>query len=110
MKTESNKITAAKGKVLRRISDGFIFGNEIYLGYTHYLNNKPLPEPLLELPEHYEEIDEPVTEDTVILSKEMDIIEETPEGEVQRITIGDYKKLEDCQFLVSNFIVCCSFE
>ena len=60
MITEGNKITAEYGKVFKRISDGFIYGNEIYLGYTHYLGGVLLPEPLLELPEHFEEVDEPV--------------------------------------------------
>ena len=55
-------IKASKGKVFRRISDGFIFGKEIHLGYTYYLCGKKLEEPLLELPEHFEEIDEPVME------------------------------------------------
>ena len=56
-------IKASKGKVFRRISDGFIFGKEINLGYTHYLGGKKLEEPLLELPEHFEEIEEHVRED-----------------------------------------------
>lgn len=55
-------IKASEGKVFRRISDGFIFGKEIHLGYTHYLGGEKLEEPLLELPEHFEEIDEPVME------------------------------------------------
>ena len=59
---ENKIIKASKGKVFRRISDGFIFGNEINLGYTHYLGGEKLEEPLLELPEHFEEIDEPVEE------------------------------------------------
>lgn len=56
-------IKASKGKVFRRISDGFIFGNEINLGYTYYIGGKKLEEPLLELPEHFEEIDEPIMEE-----------------------------------------------
>ena len=60
---EERIIKASKRKVFRRISDSFIFGNEINLGYTHYLGGKKLEEPLLELPEHFEEIDEPVRED-----------------------------------------------
>ena len=60
---EDRIIKASEGKVFRRISDGFIFGKEIHLGYTHYLDGKKLDEPLLELPEHFEEIDEPVRED-----------------------------------------------
>ena len=60
---EDRIIKASEGKVFRRISDGFIFGKEIHLGYTHYLGGKKLSEPLLELPEHFEEIAEPVRED-----------------------------------------------
>ena len=59
---EDRIIKASEGKVFRRISDGFIFGKEINLGYTHYLGGKKLEEPLLELPEHFEEIDGPVRE------------------------------------------------
>lgn len=56
-------IRAAEGKVLRRISDGWIAGEEIYLGYTYYLDSRKLVEPILELPEHYEEIDAPIPEE-----------------------------------------------
>ena len=59
---EERIIKASEGKVFRRISDGFIFGKEINLGYTYYLGGEKLEEPLLELPEHFEEIDEPVKE------------------------------------------------
>ena len=55
-------IKASEGKVFRRISDGFIFGKEIYLGYMHYIGGKKLDQPLMALPEHFEEIDEPVME------------------------------------------------
>ena len=59
---EERIIKAQEGKVFRRISDGFIFGKEINLGYTYYIGGQKLEEPLLELPEHFEEIDEPVME------------------------------------------------
>ena len=59
---EERIIKAREGKVFRRISDGFIFGKEINLGYTYYLGGKKLEEPLLELPEHFEEIDESIME------------------------------------------------
>lgn len=52
---------ADEGKVFKRISDGFIFGNEIYLGYTYYINGEKLPEPKLEVIEDFEEV-----EDTLI--------------------------------------------
>ena len=41
-----------------------IFGKEIYLGYTYYLGGELLNEPLYELPEHYQEIDETEIDDT----------------------------------------------
>lgn len=59
---ENRIIKASEGKVFRRISDGFIFGKEINLGYTHYIGGEKLEEPLLELPEHFEEIDKPIKE------------------------------------------------
>ena len=49
---------ADKGKVFKRISDGFIFGNEIYLGYTYYLNGAKLSEPKLEVIEDFEEVED----------------------------------------------------
>lgn len=49
---------ADEGKVFKRISDGFIFGNEIYLGYTYYLNGEKLPEPKLEFIEDFEEVED----------------------------------------------------
>lgn len=52
-------IRAEQGKLFRRISDGKIFGSEIYLGYTYYLHGERLENPIFELPEHYEEIDIP---------------------------------------------------
>ena len=57
--TPSFHLIASEGKVLQRISDKQIFGFEIYLGYTYYICSQKLPEPLLELPEHYCEIDAP---------------------------------------------------
>jgi hypothetical protein len=57
MKIEGNKITAEEGKVFKRKSDGFIYGNEIYLGYTYFIGGKKLDEPHLEVPEDFEEIE-----------------------------------------------------
>lgn len=57
MIVEGNKITAEEGKVFRRKSDGFIYGNEIYLGYTYYISGQKLDEPHLEVPEDFEEIE-----------------------------------------------------
>lgn len=57
-------IKAKEGYTFRRISDGYIFSPEVTLGYTYYINGKRLDEPLLELPEHFEEVlDESLIED-----------------------------------------------
>ncbi len=103
----NNHITAEEGKVLRRISDSQLFGNEIYLGYAYYLAGEELAEPLLELPEHYEEIDDPTDEETILIDEdtpledtdieETETIEDEPKTDVEqkkRITVADYHKLE----------------
>ena len=93
----NNHITAEEGKVFRRISDSQLFGNEIYLGYTYYLSGEKLEEPLLELPEHYEEIDDTPLEDEVTDIEETETIEDEPKTDVEqkkRITVADYHKLE----------------
>lgn len=40
-----NHIIADEGKVFKRISDGLMFSNEIYLGYTYYIDGVKLEEP-----------------------------------------------------------------
>lgn len=99
-------IVAEEGKVFRRISDQVIYGKEIYLGYTYYLNGEKLEVPLLELPEHFEEIDAPVEEDEVILDETTDLEpdevltgepaqEESLPDQQQRVTLADYRALEE---------------
>ena len=56
-------IIADEGKVLRRIGTDEIFGSEIALGYSHYINGELLPEPHKDVPEDFEEIDEPENEE-----------------------------------------------
>ena len=103
----NNHITAEEGKVLRRISDSQLFGNEIYLGYTYYLSGEKLEEPLLELSEHYEEIDDPAEEETILIDEDTPLedtnieeaitIEDEPKPDIEqkkRITVADYHKLE----------------
>ena len=55
-------ITAQKGKVFRRKEDGTIYGKEINLGYSYYINGVKLDTPHLDTPEDFEEIDEPINE------------------------------------------------
>jgi hypothetical protein len=54
-----NHIIADEGKVFQRKSDNLIYGEEIYLGYTYYINGQKLDEPHLEVPEDFIEIDKP---------------------------------------------------
>ena len=61
-KDNSKHIIADEGKVFKRIEDGLIFGKEIYLGYTWYINNVKLDKPKEEVKEDFEEIDEPKRE------------------------------------------------
>lgn len=55
----NNHIIADDGKVFHRIADGTIYGREIYLGYSYYINGVKLDEPHLDTPEDFEEIDNP---------------------------------------------------
>lgn len=55
-------ITAQEGKVFRRKEDGTIYGKEINLGYSYYIGGVKLETPHLDMPEDFEEIDEPTNE------------------------------------------------
>ena len=55
-------IKADKGKVFRRIADGQIYGKEISLGYSYYINGIKLDKPHLDTQEDFEQIDEPIIE------------------------------------------------
>lgn len=102
------KISAAEGKVFRRISDGMLFGNEIYLGMAY----PPGGEPYLELPEHFEEIDDPAESEIILLDEDTPLVDNAildemesadevaeepsmPEPEPPaRVTLADYRELE----------------
>lgn len=50
-------IIADEGKVFRRKSSGEIFGEEIYLGYSHYIGGVLQVPPHLDVPEDFEEVE-----------------------------------------------------
>ena len=54
-----NHIIADEGKVFRRKGTNEIFGEDIYLGYSHYIEGVLQDPPHLDIPEDFEEIDEP---------------------------------------------------
>jgi hypothetical protein len=85
-------ITASEGKVWRRKSDGLMAGREVTLGYTYYIGGEKLEEPLWELPEHYEEVDEPVEEERT----EEEPLEEFAEEEIAEVVeAGDAVESEE---------------
>lgn len=49
-------IKADEGKVIRRRDTYDIYGNEIFLGYSYYINGEKLDEPHLDVPADFEEI------------------------------------------------------
>lgn len=55
-------ITAENGKVFRRKNTDDVLGEEIWLGKSYYINGEKLTEPHIDVPEDFEEIDEPVEE------------------------------------------------
>lgn len=57
MKHTDNVIKAEPGKCFKRKIDGVVFGDEIYLGTTYYLDGIKLQEPIQETPDNFEEID-----------------------------------------------------
>ena len=56
---DGNHMIADEGKVFRRIVSGEIFGNEIYLGYSYYIGGVLQDPPHKDVPEDFEEIDDP---------------------------------------------------
>lgn len=60
---ETIHLVANNGKVFRRIESGEIMGKEIYLGYSHYIGGKKLEVPHKDVPEDFEEIDQPRNQD-----------------------------------------------
>ena len=62
MKIEQRTITtiiAEDGMLLKRISDGHVFGERVTLGYDYYDAGVALAEPRLMTPEDFEEIEKP---------------------------------------------------
>lgn len=54
---DGNKITADEGKLLLRKADNLLFGKELILGYTWYINGELINPPHLEVPEDYRDSD-----------------------------------------------------
>lgn len=55
---EGNHIIAAEGKVFHRKGTDDVFGNDMYLGYSYYINGVRQDPPHLDIPEDFEEIDD----------------------------------------------------
>ena len=85
---DGNTIIAENGKELKRIADGIRFGSEITLGYTYYIGGKKLGTPLLELPEHYVEVD---SLDTLKANKIAEIVAYDSSDNVNAFLFGGVK-------------------
>lgn len=59
MNMEHKTIKADEGMVFRRIADGHIYGEQITLGYSYYINGVKLDEPHLDVEEDFEQIPMP---------------------------------------------------
>lgn len=68
--TDVTVLIADSGKVLRRIADGTICGEEIWLGYSYYIGGVKLDTPHLDEPEGFEEIYPPEDDDSDITDEE----------------------------------------
>ena len=66
MKLEGNHLIADEGKTLRRIESGEEFGNELWLGYSHYIGGVKQDPPHLDVASDFEEIDVPSDEEVDI--------------------------------------------
>ena len=60
--TDITVLIADEGKVFRRIGTNEIFGSEIWLGYSYYINGVRQNPPHLDVQADFEEIDEPEPE------------------------------------------------
>ena len=56
-------LVADEGKILRRIGTEDVFGEEISLGKSWYINGEKLSKPHDDVPEDFEEIDAPEQEE-----------------------------------------------
>ena len=61
---DGNHMIADEGKVFRRIVSQEIYGSEIYLGYSYYIGGVKQDPPHKDVPEDFEEIDEPVIDES----------------------------------------------
>lgn len=59
---EGNHMIADEGKTFIRIVSGEDYGNEIFLGYSHYIGGVRQNPPHKDVPEDFEEVDIPKEE------------------------------------------------
>lgn len=63
MTIDGNHMTASEGMTFRRIVSGEIIGDDIWLGYSHYIGGVKQDPPHLDVPEDFEEVDiEPISD------------------------------------------------
>lgn len=104
MKLEQKTITtivADEGKVLKRKSDGMLFGERITLGYNYYDAGVQLSEPILMQPSDFEEVDKPEDEtityvdDAKRMARMLEIVEEEKKKfSSRKLTASDMLKVK----------------
>lgn len=97
--TTITKIKADEGKVLRRKTNGAIYGKELSLGYNYYDTGVGLAEPRLDTPEDFDEIDIPAdyvsfAVDQVDRLKRISKLVADERGKIDRLNLTDAQSLE----------------
>lgn len=59
MRQDGNILIADSGMVFKRKNSNDIYGDEIVLGMSYYIDGVLLPEPHVDVPEDFEEIPDP---------------------------------------------------
>lgn len=73
MRQEGDILYAEEGMVLKRKNSDDIYGNEIALGTTYFIDGVLLSEPHIDIPEDFEEIPDPnpIEENDFIIPEEI---------------------------------------
>lgn len=77
MRQEGNHLIAEQGFSLRRKGTNDVFGRDIYLGYSHYIDGVLQDPPHLDVAEDFEEI---IPDDEITAEEALQIITGTQEA------------------------------
>ena len=72
MIVEDRYIKADEGKVFRRKGTHEIYGDEMYLGYSYFIDGVLQDPPHYDVPEDFEEIDRPTEEEYMQMTQKVE--------------------------------------